>query len=110
MMPIIGPAPKHRGLWVAIGHAHHGFTLGPATGHLLAQTMTGEKPAIDITPFGMERFIDFIVRQKADGMAAAETLRRLIKSIMEYQRGQLQDDATVITVEWRSGRRAGVTL
>lgn len=61
-------------------------------------------------PFGMERFIDFIVRQKADGMAAAETLRRLIKSIMEYQRGQLQDDATVITVEWRSGRRAGVTL
>lgn len=56
MMPIIGPAPKHRGLWAGIGHAHHGFTLGPATGHLLAQAMTGEKPAIDIAPFGMERF------------------------------------------------------
>jgi D-amino-acid dehydrogenase len=56
MMPIIGPAPRHRGLWVGIGHAHHGFTLGPATGHLLAQAMTGEKPAIDITPFAMERF------------------------------------------------------
>lgn len=56
MMPIIGPAPKHRGLWVGIGHAHHGFTLGPATGHLLAQAMTGEKPVIDITPFAMERF------------------------------------------------------
>ncbi|MEQ8447753.1 MAG: FAD-binding oxidoreductase [Pelagibacterium sp.] len=56
MMPIIGPAPKHRGLWVGIGHAHHGFTLGPATGHLLAQAMTGEKPAIDIAPFGMDRF------------------------------------------------------
>lgn len=56
MMPIIGPAPKHRGLWVGIGHAHHGFTLGPATGHLLAQAMTGEKPKIDIAPFAMDRF------------------------------------------------------
>jgi len=56
MMPIIGPAPRHRGLWVGVGHAHHGFTLGPATGHLLAQAMTGEKPSIDIRPFAMERF------------------------------------------------------
>lgn len=56
MMPIIGPAPRHRGLWVGIGHAHHGFTLGPATGELIAQAMTGEQPAIDIAPFSMERF------------------------------------------------------
>ncbi|MCD7059622.1 NAD(P)/FAD-dependent oxidoreductase [Pelagibacterium xiamenense] len=56
MMPIIGAAPKHRGLWVAIGHAHHGFTLGPATGRVLAEAMTGEKPVIDIAPFAMERF------------------------------------------------------
>jgi D-amino-acid dehydrogenase len=57
MMPIIGKAPKHRGLWAGIGHAHHGFTLGPATGELLAQAMTGEATAIDIKPFGMERFL-----------------------------------------------------
>ncbi|KRA47191.1 NAD(P)/FAD-dependent oxidoreductase [Devosia sp. Root635] len=57
MMPIIGKAPRHEGLFVGIGHAHHGFTLGPATGELLAQTMTGEEPAIDVKPFGMERFI-----------------------------------------------------
>jgi len=56
MMPIIGKAPRHEGLFVGIGHAHHGFTLGPATGELLAQAMTGEATAIDITPFGMERF------------------------------------------------------
>lgn len=56
MMPVIGAAPKHRGLWVAIGHAHHGFTLGPATGRVLAETMTGEKPVVDIAPFAMERF------------------------------------------------------
>ncbi|MHA6299826.1 NAD(P)/FAD-dependent oxidoreductase [Devosia sp. CAU 1758] len=57
MMPIIGKAPKHDGLYVGIGHAHHGFTLGPATGELLAQAMTGEAMAIDINPFRMERFM-----------------------------------------------------
>ncbi|MNT70164.1 D-amino acid dehydrogenase small subunit [compost metagenome] len=57
MMPIIGKAPRHEGLFVGIGHAHHGFTLGPATGELLAQAMTGEQPAIDVRPFGMERFL-----------------------------------------------------
>ncbi|MHA6689538.1 NAD(P)/FAD-dependent oxidoreductase [Devosia sp. A449] len=57
MMPIIGKAPRHDGLYVGIGHAHHGFTLGPATGELLAQAMTGEETAINIKPFGMERFL-----------------------------------------------------
>jgi D-amino-acid dehydrogenase len=57
MMPIIGKAPRHEGLYVGIGHAHHGFTLGPATGELLAQSMTGEATAINIKPFGMERFL-----------------------------------------------------
>lgn len=57
MMPIISKAPKHEGLYAGIGHAHHGFTLGPATGELLAQMMTGEATAIDVKPFRMERFI-----------------------------------------------------
>ncbi|RYE59887.1 MAG: FAD-binding oxidoreductase [Hyphomicrobiales bacterium] len=57
MMPIISKAPKHEGLFVGIGHAHHGFTLGPATGELLAQMMTGEATAIDVKPFRMGRFL-----------------------------------------------------
>lgn len=57
MMPIIGKAPRHEELYAGIGHAHHGFTLGPATGELLAQAMTGEPTAIDIRPFAMERFL-----------------------------------------------------
>ncbi|MFT4190939.1 MAG: FAD-dependent oxidoreductase, partial [Comamonas sp.] len=31
MLPVIGPAPRHRGLWFHFGHGHQGFTLGPAT-------------------------------------------------------------------------------
>ncbi|MBZ7926518.1 FAD-binding oxidoreductase [Ensifer adhaerens] len=56
MRPIIGPAPRHRGLWFAFGHNHHGLTLGPATGRLLAEMMTGETPFADPSPYAMSRF------------------------------------------------------
>lgn len=56
MLPIIGPAPRHHGLWLAFGHAHHGFTLGPATGRLLAELMTGQAPFCDPAPFAATRF------------------------------------------------------
>jgi D-amino-acid dehydrogenase len=56
MLPVIGPAPKHRGLWFAVGHQHQGFTLGPPTGRLLAEMMTGEAPFADPAPFSPERF------------------------------------------------------
>jgi D-amino-acid dehydrogenase len=56
MKPIVGPAPKHPGLWFAFGHGHQGFTLGPATGRLLTEMMEGEPTAIDMTPFRVERF------------------------------------------------------
>ncbi|SER58009.1 NAD(P)/FAD-dependent oxidoreductase [Halopseudomonas bauzanensis] len=56
MKPVIGPAPGKDGLWLAFGHGHQGFTLGPATGELLAQMMDGETPAIDMTPFAVDRF------------------------------------------------------
>jgi len=56
MLPIIGPAPAHAGLWFAFGHAHHGLTLGPATGRLLAEMMTGAEPFADPKPFRADRF------------------------------------------------------
>ena len=56
MMPVIGPAPRHRGLWFAFGHAHHGFTLGPVTGRLIGELVAGEKPFVDPAPYRAERF------------------------------------------------------
>jgi D-amino-acid dehydrogenase len=56
MLPVIGRAPRHAGLWFDFGHQHHGLTLGPATGRLLAEMMTGETPFADPTPFAVERF------------------------------------------------------
>ncbi|NBO19836.1 MAG: FAD-binding oxidoreductase, partial [Proteobacteria bacterium] len=40
-LPIVGRAPNHKGLWLNIGHGHSGFTIGPATGKLLAQMTAG---------------------------------------------------------------------
>jgi D-amino-acid dehydrogenase len=56
MLPVIGKAPRHSGLWFNFGHQHHGLTLGPVTGRLLAEMMTGETPFADPGPFGVERF------------------------------------------------------
>ena len=56
MLPIIGKAPRHANLWFAFGHAHHGLTLGPVTGRLLAEMITGEAAFVDPAPYSPERF------------------------------------------------------
>ncbi len=56
MMPIIGPAPRHKGLWFDFGHQHLGLTLGPVSGRLLSEMMTGETPFMNPAPFRAERF------------------------------------------------------
>ncbi|GIH72598.1 PP2C family protein-serine/threonine phosphatase [Sphaerimonospora thailandensis] len=68
-----------------------------------AQTPEGEM-------FGLERFTDFVIRREVDGVSAPETLRRLVHSILLHQRGQLQDDATVMLVEWRTERDYQLTM
>jgi D-amino-acid dehydrogenase len=56
MMPIIGPAPKHKNLWFGFGHAHHGLTLGPVTGRLIAEMITGQPTVVDPKPYRADRF------------------------------------------------------
>jgi D-amino-acid dehydrogenase len=56
MLPVIGQAPRHPGLWFDFGHQHHGLTLGPVTGRLLAEMMTNTAPFADPRPFAADRF------------------------------------------------------
>ncbi len=56
MRPIVGPFPGKPGLWLDFGHHHLGLTLGPITGRLLAEMMTGETPFVDPAPVRAERF------------------------------------------------------
>lgn len=57
MLPVMGPAPGYKGLWLNFGHAHHGFTLAPVAGKLLAQMVTGEQPFCDPSPYAASRFL-----------------------------------------------------
>lgn len=50
--------------------------------------------------FGLQRFVDFVVRQLADGRPIPETLRRLIHTLMAHHAESLRDDATVLLVKW----------
>jgi D-amino-acid dehydrogenase len=56
MLPVIGAAPRHKGLWFNFGHAHQGFTLGPVCGQLVAELIEGMPPVVDPEPYRPERF------------------------------------------------------
>jgi D-amino-acid dehydrogenase len=56
-LPMIGPAPRHKGLWLAFGHQHIGFTSGPATGAAIAAMIGGAPPPFDAAPFSPSRYL-----------------------------------------------------
>lgn len=56
MLPVMGPAPRHAGLWFNFGHAHQGFTLGAVAGRLLAEMIDGTAPLVDPQPYAPGRF------------------------------------------------------
>jgi len=56
-LPMIGPAPRHSGLWLAFGNQHIGFTTGPATGAAIAAMIGGAQPPFDAAPFSPSRYL-----------------------------------------------------
>jgi D-hydroxyproline dehydrogenase subunit beta len=55
-LPVIGADPRAPGLLHACGHEGAGIGLSLATGHLIAQVLTGEPTSLDMAPFRPERF------------------------------------------------------
>lgn len=60
--------------------------------------------------FGLRRFADFVIRREADGCPAPETLRRLMRTVLEHQSGRLQDDASALLVEWQHDREKSLLV
>lgn len=54
-LPILGPIPSNPNQFIATGHYRNGILLAPATAHIMAQMLTGEKLSIDLSPFAPER-------------------------------------------------------
>lgn len=54
--------------------------------------------------FGVGRLVDLLTRNLAAGLAAPETVRRIVHALLEHQQGQLTDDATLLFVVWKPVR------
>ena len=53
--------------------------------------------------FGEERLADFVHRASSAGDPAPETVRRLMRHVLAHQADHLQDDASIVVLEWRTG-------
>ncbi|MEU3616299.1 PP2C family protein-serine/threonine phosphatase [Streptomyces sp. NPDC006872] len=83
----------------------HEATLEPGDCVLLYTDGVVEARDADGAEFGLDRFTDFIIRSSAAGQRPAEALRLLIHAILDYQRNQLRDDATILLFEWHPQHR-----
>ena len=57
-LPLIGPVPWDRSLWLATGHEGLGITTALATAELIASAFTGKAPAINPEPYLPARFAE----------------------------------------------------
>ncbi|KLJ00408.1 FAD-dependent oxidoreductase [Luteimonas sp. FCS-9] len=55
-LPLIGPAPGHRHVWLATGHGMLGISMSVATAHLIRDLIRGTPPGFDPAPFTPARF------------------------------------------------------
>jgi D-amino-acid dehydrogenase len=55
-LPALGRSRLADNLYYAFGHQHLGLTLAATTGELVAALMGGAAPALDLSPFDLDRF------------------------------------------------------
>jgi len=55
-IPVISPLEKIPGFFIATGFSGHGFGIGPAAGHLMADMVLNKIPLVDVRDFRFERF------------------------------------------------------
>jgi D-amino-acid dehydrogenase len=55
-LPYVGRFAHFRNLSAATGHSMMGLSLGPITGRLMAEVLSGEKPSIDLTLMSPDRY------------------------------------------------------
>ena len=54
-LPYIGRTQKIKNLSIGTGHAMMGWSLGPATGKMIAEIIGERKPSLDLQPFSPDR-------------------------------------------------------
>ena len=54
-LPFIGPLPGLDNVYLAAGHGMLGISMAPATGKLIAELVSGQRPHIDPQPYAADR-------------------------------------------------------
>jgi serine phosphatase RsbU (regulator of sigma subunit) len=75
--------------------------LRPGDAIVLYTDGVTEARSADGEQFGLDRLAAFLLGERARGAAPAETMRRLVRTIVSYENGELRDDATAALVQWR---------
>jgi serine phosphatase RsbU (regulator of sigma subunit) len=57
--------------------------------------------------FGLPRLAEFLTRALASQLPQPETMRRLIRAILDHQHERLQDDATAVSLRYLTPEHAG---
>jgi hypothetical protein len=70
------------------------FVLLHTDGVVEARSATGEY-------FGTDRLVELVTRNLAAGLPAPETVRRLVRALLDHQDAHLDDDATLALLQWR---------
>jgi D-amino-acid dehydrogenase len=55
-LPILDRSAKAQRVFYAFGHGHTGLTQAAGTAELIADVLTQQAPAIDLTPYRLNRF------------------------------------------------------
>ena len=54
-LPVLGRAPRNPNIVLAFGHNHVGLTLGPVTGRIVSDLISGRDPKIDLGQYAADR-------------------------------------------------------
>ncbi len=55
-LPIVGPAPRYKNVWIAAGHNMLGLSMATGTGRLISELVTEQTPHLDPAPYAVTRF------------------------------------------------------
>jgi serine phosphatase RsbU (regulator of sigma subunit) len=77
--------------------------LQPGDRLLLLTDGVDEARTADGEFFGRGRLAEFAAKEASSGLATPEVMRRLQQAMLRHQVGTLQDDATMLFVEWLTG-------
>jgi glycine/D-amino acid oxidase-like deaminating enzyme len=92
-VPVISPVQALPGFFLAGGFSGHGFGIGPASGRLVADLVTGDRPVVDSAPFRFER----LARGGATGRA-----RKISPELPKSEGRAFSRPASVLAKPWVS--------